>query len=82
MLHQILEQRKLTTGIVITFQVMTFPGMSPGYPDAVSALPKCGQEELGAHPAGAGDADHPDVGGVLHAADAGQVGGAVAAPVA
>ena len=70
-LHEILEQREFAAGVVITFQVMAFSGMSPGDPDAVGPLAQRGQEELGVHAAGAGDADHPDVGRVFHAADAG-----------
>jgi hypothetical protein len=81
-LHEVLEQGEFAASVVITFQVMAFAGMSPGDPDAVGSLPQRGQEEVGAHPSGAGDADDPDVGRVLHAADAGKVGGAVAAPVA
>jgi len=36
--HQVLEQGELSTGVVITFQVMAFAGMSPGHPDAVRTL--------------------------------------------
>jgi hypothetical protein len=76
------KQGEFASGVVITFQVMAFTRMSPGYPYAVGALPESGQNEFGAHPAGAGDADHPDVGRVLHTADAGQIRCAVAAPIA
>jgi hypothetical protein len=37
-LHQILKKGELSAGVVITFQVMAFAGMSPGYPDGVCAL--------------------------------------------
>jgi len=80
--HQILKQGEFATGIVITFQVMAFTGMSPGDPDAVGTFPQGRQEKLRIHPAGARNPDDPDVGRVLHPADAGQVGGPVAAPVA
>jgi hypothetical protein len=33
--HQVFKQRKLPTCVVITFQVMAFSGMSPGYPYAI-----------------------------------------------
>jgi len=76
------KQGEFATGIVITFQVMAFAGMSPGYPDAVSAFPQGCQEKLRIHPAGARNPDDPDVGRILHPADAGQISGPVAAPVA
>jgi len=38
--QQIAEQGELAAGIIITFQVIAFAGMSPGYPDAVSPLPE------------------------------------------
>ena len=82
MFQQVFKQRKFSTGIVITFQVMAFSGMSPGHPDAVGPFPQGGQKEFGTHPTGAGDPDHPDIGRIFHPAHAGQVGGAVAAPVA
>jgi hypothetical protein len=82
MLHQIFKQGKFAAGVVITFQVMAFTGMSPGDPDAVCAFPQSGQKEFGAHSAGTRYTDNPDVGRILHSADAGQVRGPVAAPVA
>jgi hypothetical protein len=45
-------------------------------------VPECGQDEFGTHTARTGHPDDPDVGRVLHAADACQVGGTVTAPVA
>jgi hypothetical protein len=80
--HQILKQRKFAPGVVITFQVMAFAGMSPGHPDAVCAFTQGSQEKFGVHPPGAGDSHHPDVGWILHASHACQVGSTVAAPVA
>jgi hypothetical protein len=80
--HQILKQSKFATGIVITFQVMAFSGMSPGHPDAVCSFTQGGKKELGTHPSGAGYPDHPDIGRIFHPADAGQIGRAIAAPVA
>jgi hypothetical protein len=82
MLHQILKQGKFTSGVVITFQVMAFAGMSPGYPDTICALAQSGHEKLRVHPAGTGDSNHPDVGRIFHPPDACQIGSAVAAPVA
>jgi hypothetical protein len=82
MFHQIVKQSEFATGIVITFQVMAFTGMSPGHPDAVCAFAQGSQKEFGTHPTGAGNPDHPDIGWILHPADAGQVGRAIAAPVA
>jgi hypothetical protein len=82
MFHQIFKQGKFAAGVIITFQVMAFTGMSPRYPDAVSTFPQSSQKEFGAHSAGARYPDHPDVGRILHSADAGQIGGSIAAPVA
>ena len=61
---------------------MTVSRVSPGDPDAVGAVPEGGQDEFGTHAARTGNPYDPDVGRVLHAADARQIGGAVAAPVA
>jgi hypothetical protein len=80
--HEVAKQNEFSTGVVITFQVMAFAGMSPGHPHGVGALAQCGQGKLRAHATGAGDPDDPDVGWILHPADTGQVGGTVAAPVA
>lgn len=81
-LDQVFKQGKFSAGIVITFQVMAFAGMSPGHPDTIRALPESGQNELGAHPTGAGDPNHPDMGRIFHSADARKIGSAVTAPVA
>jgi hypothetical protein len=80
--HQILKQSEFATGVVITFQVMAFSGMSPGYPDAVGPLTQGGQKEFGTHPSGAGNSDHPNIGRILHPADTGKIGRTIAAPVA
>jgi hypothetical protein len=82
MLHQVLKQGKFTSGIVITFQVMAFAGMSPGYPDTIGALAQSGHEKLRIHSAGTGDTDDPDVGRILHPPHTCQVGSTIAAPVA
>jgi hypothetical protein len=81
-LHQVLKQGKFASGVVITFQVMAFAGMSPGHPDAVCAFSQGGQKKLGVHPASTGDSNHPDVGWVFHPPNPCQVGSTVAAPVA
>jgi hypothetical protein len=82
MFHQIFKQREFATGVVITFQVMAFTGMSPGNPDAVRTFAQGGQKEFGTHPAGARYPDNPDIGRILHSADARQIGSPIAAPVA
>ena len=82
MFHQILKQGEFATGIVITFQVMAFTGMSPGDPNAVCTFTQGSQEEFGIHPPCAGNADDPDVGRIFHPADAGKISGAIAAPIA
>ncbi len=78
--HQVHEKRKLSTSVVITFQVMAFARMSPRHPNAVRALSKGGQCKLGTHSTGTGYPDNPNIGWVLHSADASKVGGAIAAP--
>jgi hypothetical protein len=80
--HQIFKQGKFAAGVVITFQVMAFTGMSPGDPDAVCTFPQGGQKEFGTHPAGARYPDNPDIGRILHSADTGKIGSPIAAPVA
>jgi hypothetical protein len=79
---QIFKQSKFAAGIVITFQVMAVSGMSPGHPHAVRAVSECSQNELGAHPSGAGNSDHPNIGRILHPADPCEISRAVTAPVA
>jgi hypothetical protein len=81
-LQQVFQQGEFASGIVITFQVMAFTRVSPGNPDSIRTLPEAGQYEFGAHAAGAWNPDYPDGRGVFHAAYAGQVGSAIAAPVA
>jgi hypothetical protein len=61
---------------------MAFAGMSPGHPDAISALTQSGQEKFRTHASGAGDSHHADIGWVFHPSDPGQISGTIAAPVA
>lgn len=61
---------------------MTVSRMSAGYPHTVCAVSECGQNEFGTHPAGAGNANDPDVRGILHTADTRKISGAVSTPVA
>ena len=61
---------------------MAFAGVSPGYPHAVRAMTEGSQDKLGAHPAGAGDPDNPEIGRVLKTAYPGQIRSTVTAPVA
>jgi hypothetical protein len=82
MLHQVLKQGKFASGVIITFQVMAFAGMSPGYPDAVCALTQGCHEKLRIHSSGTGDSNHPDVGWIFHSPNTCQIGSTVAAPVA
>jgi hypothetical protein len=82
MFHQVLKQSEFASGIVITFQVMAFTGMSPGYPDTICSFSQGRKKEFGAHAAGAGYSNHSNIGRIFHPTYAGQVGGAIAAPVA
>jgi hypothetical protein len=80
--HQILKKGEFASGVIITFQVMAFTGMSPRHPDAVGPLTQGGQEKFRIHPPGAGDPNRPDVGWIFHPSDACQVGSTIAAPIA
>jgi hypothetical protein len=82
MFYQPFEQDKLSSGIVITFQVIAFTGVSPGHPHTVRAVTEGSQDKLGAHPARAGQTDNPEIGGVLKTAYPGQIRCTVTAPVA
>jgi hypothetical protein len=82
MLDEIFKQGEFSTGVIITFQVMAVAGMSPGNPYAICPLSYGRQKELGAHPSGAGNPYHPNIGRVFHSADAGEIRGAVTTPVA
>jgi hypothetical protein len=52
-LDEIFKEGEFSSGVIITFQVMTVPRVSAGYPDCISPLSKNCQEKLGVHPAGA-----------------------------
>jgi hypothetical protein len=80
--NKIFKQRKFSSGIVITFQVMAISRMSSGHPDAVCALSKSGQNKLRTHSTGTGDSNHTDMGWIFHSADARKICGAITAPVA
>jgi len=82
MFKQVFHQRELAARVVITFQVMAFARMSAGHPYRIGPFPQGGQGKLGAHATRAGNAHHANAGRVFHAADAGQIRGTVAAPVA
>jgi hypothetical protein len=69
-------------GVVITNLVMALPELSAAYEDAVRPGLKSLHDEQGVHPAGAHEADGPEVGGILEAGHAGGVRRRVAAPVA
>ena len=61
---------------------MAVAGVSPGDPDTIRTAAESGQNEFWAHATGAGDPDNPDIGGILKAAYACQVGRTIAAPMA
>jgi hypothetical protein len=79
---QILQQRKLPSGVVITFQVMAFPGVSPADPHPVRTVPQGRQNKFGTHPARAGNPDHPEIGRILKSAHPRQIRCPITAPVA
>jgi len=61
---------------------MTVADVSTTDEDAVGAELKGLEDEVGRNPAGTHDPDHPDIGWILDAADARQVGTGVSAPIA
>jgi hypothetical protein len=79
-LHEVLKQCKFSAGIVITFQVMAFTGMSPGNPYSICSFPESRQEKLGTHAPGTRNADDPDIGRIIHPAHPCQISCAVATP--
>ena len=81
-LQQPFQESEFSSCKVITFQVMTVSGVSPGYPNPVSSIAKGGQNELGVHSGGAGHTDYSEMRWVLKAAHACQIRCTVAAPVA
>jgi hypothetical protein len=82
MFHEVLKQGKLSTSIIITFQVMTFAWMSPGYPHSVGSFSQSSQEKFWTHAPCAGNPDDPYVRWIYHPADTGKVSRAITAPVA
>ncbi len=61
---------------------MAVARVSAGDPDAVRAMTKCRQDELGGHTSGARNPDDPKVGGILETTHPCQIRCPVAAPVA
>jgi len=82
MFHQIVKQGKFTTRMIITFQVMAFPGMSAGYPDRIRSFPQGSQRKFRTHASGAWYSNNPDIRRILHPAYTGQICCTIAAPVA
>jgi hypothetical protein len=80
--QEVFQENEFPSGIVITFQVMAFTGVSPGNPHAVRTVPEGRQNKLGGHPSRAGNADDPEVGRVLKPVHTGKIRRAVGAPVA
>jgi hypothetical protein len=67
---------------MITFQVMAVAQVSPHDQNAVDAFMEGVHHQVGMHHAGAIHPDDPEVGGILHPGDAGQVSPGIGAPVA
>ena len=76
-LKKIFEDDEPPSGVEIATDVVALARMSPGDPDPVNSMTQGLKDEIGAHGSGAGDADDPDVGRILHSADPGQVSGPV-----
>ena len=60
---------------------MTVPRVSPGDPDPIGAMAEGGQNKLRVYPGGARDPDYPDIGRVLEATYARQIGRTITTPV-
>ena len=60
---------------------MTVPRVSPGDPDPIGAVAKGGQNKFRVHPGGARDPYDPDIGRVLEATYARQIGRTITTPV-
>ncbi len=80
--QEALEHLKAAHGLVVALAIVAVAQMAAADEHAVRALGQRVQNELRVHAAGAHEADDADVGGVLEARDAGQVGGGVGTPVA
>ena len=61
---------------------MTFTGMSTGHPDRISTFPEGRQYELRTQASCTWYSYDPGIGRILHSADAGKIGSAIAAPIA
>jgi len=66
----------------ITLQVMTVADVSAGHQYAVGAFQKRLEQKAVIYPAGAHQADQPDIGRILHAGRPGQIRPGIGAPVA
>ena len=60
---------------------MTVSRVSPRYPDTIRSVAEGGHYKFGAHTAGTGNPDDPDIGRVLEAAYSCQIRRTIAAPV-
>jgi hypothetical protein len=79
--EKILQQSKFSSGIVITFQVMALPGMSPRNPYPVRPVSQCVQDEFGTRSPCTGKPDDAHIGRVLHPGHANQIGSTITAPI-
>jgi hypothetical protein len=61
---------------------MAISWVSPGDPDAISAMPEGSQDEFGTHASRTWNPDDPDIGRVLKTADTSQISGPITAPMA
>ena len=80
--ERVLEQLEAADRLVVLDEVVALAGVAAGHHHAVGAPGQGLEDEGGVHPAAAHQADHAEVGLVLDAGGAGEVGGAVGAPVA
>ena len=65
--HQVCEYGEPPSGEHIAGKIVAIADVTAGDPNPVHSAPEGLQNKFGAHAAGAGDADHPEVGRILAA---------------
>jgi hypothetical protein len=76
------QKSEFSSRVIITFQVMAVPRVSPRDPHAIRPPPEGGENKLGTHAGRTGHPYDPEVGRILEPAHTSQVCRAVTAPVA
>ena len=80
--EELLQDLEPATGVEVACGIMAVIGVAAGDEHAVGAIDKGPQNKEGINASRAGDADNPEVSGLLRARDASRIGAPVGAPVA